>query len=402
MNVPPFDPSRPDVPDVAGVDAVPEEGYLAALASLTGMGPRRLGRLLRHHSITDAWEIVLGHRRPAGHLEEAIPANVWTTWAAEAAERSPADAWAACRDHGIEARAHGEHGFPDPLLHDPEPPAVVFTKGSTTALSHRRVGVIGTRNPTRSGLDTAHELGRQLAAAGVVVVSGLARGIDAAAHRGALDAAGAPPVGVVGNGLDRPYPRANTALWHAVAAAGLLISEWPPGTAPDAFRFPLRNRILAALCELLVVVESRERGGSLSTVRAAADRSVTVMAVPGSTRVRASAGTNQLLSDGVAPVTCTDDVLVALGLDTRRSADPGHDPRRAPDARGRAVLELCRAQPRTLAQIVEELDLDIGAAALAVARLERDGWVADLGGWLEVVGPWAGSDRRQGSSPEPA
>src|SRR6185312_13567930 len=138
---------------------------------------------------------------------------------------------------------------------------------------------------------------------------------------------GGPPIAVVGNGPDRPYPRVNAALWGAVCGRGLLLTEWPPGTTPEAFRFPLRNRILAALSEVLVVVESRERGGSLITAQAAMERSIDVMAVPGSVRNRAAAGTNHLLRDGAAPVTEVDDVLVALGLDTRRAALSTFDPR---------------------------------------------------------------------------
>ena len=214
----------------------------------------------------------------------------------------------------------GDPRFPALLGLDPAPPAVLFVRGDLGVLDARRVGIVGTRNATLAGRQTASALGCDLAAAGVAVVSGLARGIDGAAHRGALAAgegAGVGrPVAVVGNGADRPYPKQNAELWSAVGGRGVLMSEWPPGTPPEAFRFPMRNRILAALCEVLVVVESRERGGSLLTVREALDRSVEVMAVPGSPRNRAAAGTNGLLRDGAAPVTSADDVLASLGLDT--------------------------------------------------------------------------------------
>ena len=167
---------------------------------------------------------------------------------------------------------------------------------------------------------------------------------------------------------------------------GLLLSEWPPGTPPEPFRFPLRNRILAALSEVLVVVESRERGGSLITAQAAIERSVDVMAVPGSVRNRAAAGTNQLLRDGAAPVTGADDVLVALGLDTRRAGSVRYDPRPLPRGVEADVLAACRDDPRTLDDVV------VGAwicrsptAAMALARLERAGWVRDVG-WVVRTG----------------
>lgn len=164
--------------------------------------------------------------------------------------------------------------------------------------SCRPVGAVGTRNATQAGRATAARFGCELAEAGVVVLSGLARDTDAAAQRGSLSCPRAISAAVVACGLCRLYPKQNIDLGDAVAAWGVLISEWPVGTSPDPFRFPLRNRILAALVEVLVVVESRHRGGSLITVREAADRSVDVMAVPGSAHSRASDGTNKLLADG--------------------------------------------------------------------------------------------------------
>ena len=152
----------------------------------------------------------------------------------------------------------------------------------------------------------------------------------------------------------------------------------------------MRNRILAALSEVLVVVESRERGGSLITAQAAIERDVEVMAVPGSVRNRAAAGTNQLLRDGAAPVTDVDDVLVALGLDTRRPGRSAYDPRPLPRGVEAAVLAACRRDPRTLDDIVAGLGLPIGEAAMALARLERTGWVRETGGWFEPVVSWSG------------
>ena len=171
---------------------------------------------------------------------------------------------------------------------------------------------------------------------------------------------------------------------------GLLLSEWPPGTPPEPFRFPLRNRILAALSEVLVVVESRERGGSLITAQAAIERSVEVMAVPGSVRNRAAAGTNQLLRDGAAPVTDVDDVLVALGLDTRRAGAvalrpaaaaagrrgrrPGGVPRRSAHARRRRRRRwACRSARRRWRS----------------PGSSEPGWVRDSGGWFEPVVSWS-------------
>lgn len=365
---------------------------LAVLAGLPLMGPRRLRVLLSHFEPAPALA-ALARRGKGGlpaHLAGLYGPDLLERWATVLDREDLVDeATQTCRRFGIRAAAFGDPEYPAVLLADPLPPAVVFWRGDLGLLTRRRAAVIGTRHPTRSGLATAGVLGQQLAETGVAVVSGLARGIDGAAHRGALSANG-PVIAVVGNGPDRPYPQAHRNLWEQVCAEGVLVSEWPPGVGPEAFRFPMRNRILAALSEVVVVVESRESGGSLSTVREATQRGITVMAVPGSVHARASAGTNQLLCDGAPPVTHCDDVLVALGLNSERRSDAPHDPRPAVDALGAKVIDRCRLRPCTLDDLCRGLALPIGEVALAVARLERDGWVGESGGWIEVLGPWAG------------
>jgi DNA processing protein len=158
------------------------------------------------------------------------------------------------------------------------------------------------------------ELGHDLADCGVCVVSGLALGIDGAAHNGALTAvAGAGPVGVAASAVDRPYPRRHTELWARVAASGAVISEAAPGQPAQSWRFPARNRLIAALARIVVVVESHAAGGSMLTVAAAADRGIDVLAVPGPVNSPASTGTNQLLHEGVGPARHAGDVLAVLG-----------------------------------------------------------------------------------------
>ena len=255
-------------------------------------------------------------------------------------------------------------------------------------LDARRVGIVGTRNATQRGRETAAEFGFELSARGVTVVSGLAKGIDGAAHRGALAHPDARPLAVVGNGPDSPYPKQHASLWAEVSARGAVVSEWPPGTPPDAFRFPLRNRILAALVEVLVVIESRERGGSLITAKEAGDRGVELFAVPGPVDSRASAGTNQLLCDGAAPATSVDDLMMALGLDQRRAGRARYDPRPRPDGVGIDVLDRCRSGGRTIEQLMLLLGRPIADIAMLVARLEHDGWLRETGGWFETIDQW--------------
>jgi DNA processing protein len=325
-------------------------------------------------------------------VRRAIPSDVLAGLRRAAEHVRPSEIAERCAEHRIDVVLDGDPAYPTALAGDPERPTVLFLRGDPSVLDARRVAIVGTRNATRAGLATADELGRHLSEAGVAVVSGLARGIDGAAHRGVLSGAGpGAAVGVVGCGLDRPYPRQHADLWDRVGDRGVLVSEWAPGTEPTGWRFPLRNRIIAALAEVLVVVESRERGGSLITAGMAIDRGVEVMVVPGSPRCRASSGTNQLLAAGAAPVTSVDDVMAMLGLDHRRQAGTPYDPRPRPDAVGRLVLEACTAEPATLDGLMKSTGLELHTVALAAARLERAGWLVEADGWFEPLRSRLGS-----------
>ena len=232
------------------------------------------------------------------------------------------------------------------------------------ARTGRRVAIVGTRRCTRYGRDLAHELGHDLAAAGVRVVSGLALGVDGAAHAGALAAGrgqAGPPVAVVGSGLDVVYPPAGTSAVGRGRRAGRADERGATGHA-DRSRgaFPVRNRVIAALAEVVVVVESADKGGSRHTVEAANDRGRTVMAVPGSVRSPVSSYTNGLLADGCQPVRDVTDVLVALGLSSATAtvvpagdlATAGADPRPSPVPEEAAVLEVLGWEPASLEQVV--------------------------------------------------
>ena len=373
------------------MDATEQTGYLAALAGLERMTRRRLEVLLAGREPAHAYAIASGDEPPPTTVAGLFrgESELAQLWRRSAAERPPGRWAEICAAAGVWALLSSHPDYPAQLLDEPERPPVLFGRGDVTVLDGRRVGIVGTRNATQRGRQVAARFGCELADAGVVVVSGLAKGIDGAAHRGALDVDGATPVGVVGNGLDRPYPRHHAGLWERVAARGLLLGEWPPGTPPDAFRFPLRNRILAALVEVLVVVESRHRGGSLITAREAMLRDVEIMAVPGSVRSPASAGTNRLIADGVAPALETADILVALGLDGRRAGRARFDPRPLPRGRRAEVVAFCRGEARTIDQVAQHFGVDLGEAALDLARAERDGWLRESGGWFETVDEWS-------------
>lgn len=310
-------------------------------------------------------------------------------WKHSARSATPEAVAERCADLAVDILVPGDAGWPPQLLDDPRRPAVLFAQGDPGVLRNRRVGIVGTRNPTRRGAQTAARFGDELAAAGVCIVSGLALGVDGAAHRGALAAAATPPAGVVANGHGDPYPRRHRELWQRVAEVGVVLSEWPPGTAPDPFRFPQRNRILAALSELVVVVESRERGGSLITAREAAERGIDVFAVPGPVDQRSCSGTNALLEVGAAPAASSETILAALGLETRRAGERRFDPRPMATGDEAVALRRCHERPQSVETVALAERWELSRAALALARLERAGWVAELGGWFERVDDYA-------------
>jgi len=214
-------------------------------------------------------------------------------------------------------------GFPQLLREIANPPATLWTRGDLSLFAQTAVAVVGARNATREGVEIAYQIAADLTRAGVVVVSGLARGVDAAAHTGALDAGG-KTIAVLGTGIDRVYPSENKALHERIAESGLLITEFAPGSPPELFHFPQRNRIISGLSKAVVVVEARDKSGSLITARLAGDQGRDVMVVPGPTRSGQNRGGHALLKDGAKLVESAVDILQELGLD--RSLVPVHAP----------------------------------------------------------------------------
>ena len=219
---------------------------------------------------------------------------------------------------GLRWLARSDAAFPPRLrsIHDPPPGVFVRGAGSLEVLSEPAVAVVGARSCSEYGAHVARALARELAAAGVVIVSGLARGIDGWAHRGALERGG-HTVAVLGCGIDRDYPRAHAALAAQLAETGLIVAEYPPGVAPAPWRFPARNRIVAGLSLATVVVEARVRSGALITADLALEEGREVLAVPGEITSPLSKGTNALLRLGATPVTAAADVFEAIGVVSR-------------------------------------------------------------------------------------
>jgi DNA processing protein len=381
-------PRRASSPTPASSASLPTEAWAVALSALPHMGPHRLAAALAVDRADKMWdEIVRRRAHRHGRLARTMsprPDELAGAWALAASSVDVAELWRRHVEASIGVALHGRPGYPAALRSDHDPPPILFSRGDPDALSRPRVAIIGTRRCSRYGHDVAFELGRDLAGAGVAVVSGLALGIDGAAHLGAIAADRTPPVGVVGSGLDVVYPKANARLWATVEERGALLTEAPLGARPQRWRFPARNRIIAALADVVVVVESHAAGGSLLTVGEAIARDHPVMAVPGPVRSSASHGTNALLADGAAPARDAADVLTALGLlaETNRATP---DPRPPPADGDQEVLEALGWQPATVEQLAARVDGGLGAAAMALERLLADGWVDEHGGWWERV-----------------
>ncbi len=285
---------------------------------------------------------------------------------------------------GFRWLARSDAAFPRRLLsvHDPPPGLFVRGSGALSLLERPSVAVVGARACSSYGNAVAISLARELAAAGAVVVSGLARGVDAAAHRGALEAG--LTVAVLGCGIDRDYPRAHAQLAERIADGGLIVSEYAPGVEPAPWRFPARNRIVAGLTQATVVVEARERSGALITADLALDEGREVLAVPGEITSHLSAGTNALLRLGATPVTCAADVLDALGL----AAPPAPPPVPPPSEPGLAAVHAVVADaPTGVDEIVQRTGLAVHVVAAALAELELLGLVGQADGLYRGVMP---------------
>lgn len=376
--------------------AGPELRAALGLAESDALGPVRFRELVDRHGsarrvLDRAAAIVDGGEVPpsvAAALRDARPADP------ERLER--------LRARGIRLVAYGGAGYPASLEHLHAPPPVLYLTGPGELPSERAVAVVGTRGSTSYGRRVTRDLAAGLAIAGCTVVSGMARGIDAAAHRAALDAGGAT-VGVLGTGLDHSYPRVNRPLYGRMRDAGLLASEFPPGEPARAAYFPRRNRIIAALAAAVVVVQAGRKSGALITSTQALDLGRTVFAVPGPVGPGASVGVHELLRDGAEPATSASDVLRSMDWqdgDGRDAAGtegggevegPSRDRlagllgRDAPA--GAAVCAALREGPRDADDLAVEAGLDAAGAAALLGRLELEGVVRGLPGGRFALEP---------------
>lgn len=279
---------------------------------------------------------------------------------------------------GVQLLTWDDPCYPTRLLTIADPPPVLYVRGDFRAEDDWAVAVVGTRHASAYGREAARMLAGDLARAGVTIISGLARGIDAQAHRAALEAGGRT-VAILGSGIDVIYPWENAHLAEEIVAAGALITEYPLGTQPEASNFPPRNRIISGMSRGVVVVEAGERSGALITAGFAADQGRDVFAVPGSIFQRGSQGTNRLIRDGAQPVFSALDVLEALNL-TSVPQQVEAQLLFPTDATEALLLDQLAEEPMHVDEVSRATGLPIATVTSTLALMELKGLVRHAGG----------------------
>ncbi len=286
-----------------------DRAFYVALSFVPDMGPGRMHRLLRHFgTMSAAWHAVPAAWRKAG-LEPAVAATLERA----RGDIDPAFELGRLAKADVTVLTWADAAFPPLLRQVPSPPICLYVRGALETRDELAVAIVGTRNATAYGRAVTRRLASDLAANGVTVVSGLARGIDAAAHRAALEVGGRT-LAVFGCGLDVIYPPEHRRLAQEVAVQGALISEYPLGRQPAAEQFPVRNRLISGLSLGVVITESRERSGALITAEFAGQQGRDVFAVPGSILHQSSAGPHRLIQDGAKLVMGVEDILSELNI----------------------------------------------------------------------------------------
>lgn len=361
----------------------PDAAYVA-LALVPGIGHRRLRSLLSR--FPDAAAVLAA--TPA-ELEDVPGVSRAGATAVLGADPAKAERLLArTRELGGVVLAPDDEGFPPVLRDIPDPPTLLFAAGRLDLGQGPAIAIVGSRTHTRYGADVCRHLAGGAARAGLTVVSGMARGIDALAHSAALDVGGGT-VGILGNGLGVIYPSANRALYERVRAGGLFLTEFPPGERPNAGSFQRRNRLISGLARVTLVIEAREKSGALITVDCALAQGREVLAVPGPITSPTSVGCNRLIQSGAKPVLGLRDVLEEYGVGLPSSPRPA-EAAHLSDLE-RAALAALGAEPRHADEIAESLKLGTPDTLAALTALELHGLAAALPGKRFIVasgGTW--------------
>ena len=340
------------------------------LSLVPGLGGQGLRKLLTAYGLPQ--QIVAAGRAALSRFVSAeIAARILSDLDSPAVDA--ALEWAAAEGNAVVTLADGE--YPRSLLETPDPPALLYLRGRRELLARPGLAVVGSRNATPHGVSNAEHFARAFSAAGLTIVSGLALGIDAAAHRGGLDAAGST-IAVLGTGADILYPQRNRALGERIASEGLIVSEFSLGTPPHGANFPRRNRVISGLARGCLVVEAALASGSLITARLAAEQGREVFAIPGSIHSPHAKGCHALIKQGAKLVESAEDLLQELGVQGLAARPAATDPVIS-GLLAHLGYDLC-----DIDTLCARSGLTAAAVSAMLLRLELDGKVASLPGGL--------------------
>ena len=353
----------------------PDLPYWIAFTRVPFVGRMRVGLLEeRFGSLEAAWGASAGELRAAG-----LDARVVSAIGEARPQIDPLDELERVRKAGVDVLTWHDPAYPSLLREIDDLPPVLYVKGELADDDRRSVTVVGTRGPTAYGKEVARQLAGDLASAGVTVVSGLARGIDGIAHRAALEAGGRT-IGVLGSGIDVPYPPEHAGLMQQMAEAGAVISEYPLGAKPEARHFPRRNRLLSGLSLGTLVIEAPEGSGTLSTIRSALEQNREVFCVPGSIYSPASVITNRLIQEGAKLVMEAEDVLEELNLSAvtaQQSPLPGLFEAESGDEA--ALYDVLDFEPQHIDDLSRRTQIPVTRVTGTLAVMELRGQVRQVG-----------------------
>lgn len=376
-----------------------ESGFWVFLSCLPKFGARRQQAILEHfpdfQGLLSANAATL---KALGLAAETVGAlEAWRRQnAAHPVVASAAGILRDCFRTGTDILTMADADYPDPLKHIQDPPLVLYLRGDRALLGREQIGIVGSRNATRAGLEHARSFAEALGRKGLLVTSGLALGVDGAAHSGALDA-GFPTAAVIGNGVDQPYPYRHRTLSERIAGDGVIVSEYPPGTAAKAGHFPRRNRIISGLSRGILVVEAGMKSGSLITARLALEQGREVFAIPGSVHNPLARGCHDLIRQGAKLVETVDDICEELGAwwscpgqkrapAPESNRHPEHPVIAGLDSREIAVLEALGYDPQSTDDLCSVTGLPADQLMQSLLLLELQGLVdAAPGGFQRIA-----------------
>lgn len=356
-----------------------DKRYWIGFNLIKGIGAVRLQALIKHFGDLEiAWKAAPIDLARAGLNRKVIERIVQARQSVDLEKL-----WAKIESQGIKIFTWEDETYPQRLKEIEQPPPVLYIRGEYLPDDLFAVAIVGTRRVTAYGRQITEELGGYLASNGITMVSGLARGVDAIAHQTALKAGGRT-IGVLGSGVDRIYPPEHRGLAEKMMESGAIVSDYAPGTPPDASNFPPRNRIISGLSLAVVVIEAGETSGALITAEFAAEQGREVFAVPGSILAPQSKGTNKLIQNGALPLLSVNDLMQALNL-TRMGEHKAARKIIPSDETEARLLTVLSAEPLHVDEIRKQTELPIEKVSATLALMELKGMVRQVGGMNYVA-----------------